>query len=235
MRQEIAGRGPEERRTILVPATLAAHRLSPASVRCDISPVIHPDTELRRVGSQIGYGVAATANIPHGTITWVRDDFDQRLDADAVARLPELLRVALKRYAYRDLDESYVLCWDHARFNNHSCRPACRTVGDFDIAVRDIAPGEELTIEYAVINVVDMFDCRCGAEQCRREVHSSDAVRYGEAWDAEVLAAMRLAPTIRQPLETLFAVSATLTSAFADASAGRPITLPASRDLVLPP
>lgn len=208
--------------------------LSHARAQCHISSVIHPDTELRRVGSQIGYGVAATAPIPRGTITWVRDDLDQCLDVETVSRLPEVLRVALKRYAYRDLDETYVLCWDHARFNNHSCQPACRTVGDFDIAVRDIAAGEELTIEYAVINVLDVFDCRCGAEHCRGEVHSSDALRYGEAWDAEILAAVRRAPTIAQPLETLFAGSTTLASALADAVAGRPITLPASRDLILP-
>ncbi len=132
--------------------------------------MIHPDTELRRVHSAIGYGVAATAPIPRGTITWVRDPLDQKLDRAAVAALSAPLQAAIARYAYQDLDGSYVLCWDHARYNNHSCRPACRTVGDFDIAVRDIARGEELTIEYATINVLDVFDCRCGADNCRKLV-----------------------------------------------------------------
>ena len=195
--------------------------------------MIHPDTELRRVGSQIGYGVAATAPIPRGTITWVRDDLDQCLDVETVSRLPEVLRVALKRYAYRDLDETYVLCWDHARFNNHSCQPSCRTVGDFDIAVRDITAGEELTIEYATINVLETFECVCGAETCRGTVQPSDARDYGEAWDREVLAAARLVPKVAQPLESLFALSPTLAAMYRAAAGDEVFTLPRSRELVI--
>ncbi len=197
--------------------------------------MIHPATELRRVDSAIGYGVAATAPIPRGTITWVRDPLDQKVDRAALAGLSSLLQAAIARYAYQDLDGSYVLCWDHARYNNHSCRPACRTVGDFDIAVRDIAGGEELTIEYATINVVDVFDCRCGAEKCRGEIHASDAVRFGPAWDAEVLAAAQVAAAVTQPLEPLFAHSPALTTMFRALADGRPLSLPACADLVIAP
>jgi len=195
--------------------------------------VIHPATELRRTNHQIGYGVIATALIPRGTITWVRDPLDRRLEPSSVARMPDLLRAALDRYCYRELDGSYVLCWDHARFNNHSCQPSCRTVGDFDIAVRDIASGEELTIEYATINVPETFDCRCGAPACRGSVRPSDAREYGEQWDREILGAARLAPAVAQPLESLFGLSPTLAVMYADARGGRPIVLPRSRELVI--
>lgn len=199
----------------------------------NILAVIHPATELRRTDRAIGYGVTATAPIPRGTITWVRDPLDQRFAPPSVARMAELLRAALERYCYRELDGAYVLCWDHARFNNHSCQPSCRTVGDFDIAVRDIAAGEELTIEYATINVLQTFDCRCGAPACRGSVRPGDAREYGERWDVEILEAARLTPAVPQPLASLFALSPTLCTMYANAHHGRPIVLPSSRELVI--
>ena len=197
--------------------------------------MIHPDTELRRTDREIGYGVIATAAIPRGTITWVRDLLDQRLEPSAALRMPGLLRAALERYCYRELDGAYVLCWDHARFNNHSCQPSCRTVGDFDLAIRDIAAGEELTIEYATINVLETFDCRCGADACRGTVQPSDAHDYGEAWDREVLDAARRTAQVAQPLMSLFHLSPTLAAMYADVRDGRPIALPRSRELIIGP
>lgn len=195
--------------------------------------MIHPNTELRRTDREIGYGVVATTPIPRGTITWVRDPLDQRFDPAIVAGMPDLLRASLERYCYREVDGAYVLCWDHARFNNHSCRPTCRTVGDFDIAVRDIDAGEELTIEYATINVLESFACRCGAMDCRGTVRRDDARELGEEWDRQILDVARLAPTVAQPLETLFEFSPTLAAMYAEARGGREIVLPRSWELVI--
>jgi len=36
--------------------------------------MIHPDTEVRFINDEIGYGVVAKKLIPKGTITWVQDD-----------------------------------------------------------------------------------------------------------------------------------------------------------------
>ena len=38
--------------------------------------MIHPKTELRLVGDNIGYGVFATVDIPEGTIVFVQDQLD---------------------------------------------------------------------------------------------------------------------------------------------------------------
>lgn len=195
--------------------------------------MIHPATELRPVNARIGYGVFATQPVPAGTVTWVRDRFDQTFSAAAARGLPDMLARALTRYAYRDLDGSYVLCWDHARFNNHSCAPASRTVGDFDIAIRDIPVNGEVTIDYAAINVPEVLDCECGTPACRGRISAADAERMGDAWDAEIHTAARRVASVAQPLADLFAGSATLTRVMADARHGRPLALPASRDLVL--
>ena len=55
-------------------------------------------------------------------------------------------------------------------FLNHSCDPNCGMADSILlVAMRDIAPGEELTFDYAMCDTTDYaeFTCRCGTEQCR--------------------------------------------------------------------
>lgn len=63
-----------------------------------------------------------------------------------------------------------------ARFLNHSCDPNCKsTIEDrrvFIDALRDIAPGEELTFDYkldvnASSEAKKRYACRCGSPNCR--------------------------------------------------------------------
>ena len=67
---------------------------------------------------------------------------------------------------------------NEARFVNHGCDPNCESVIEerrvFIEAIRDIAPGEELTYDYQIQrepgdppNVDTIFACRCGAAACR--------------------------------------------------------------------
>ncbi|MBS0378050.1 MAG: SET domain-containing protein-lysine N-methyltransferase [Proteobacteria bacterium] len=67
---------------------------------------------------------------------------------------------------------------NEARFVNHGCDPNCESVIEerrvFIEAIRDIAPGEELTYDYQIqredddpANVDEIFACRCGAKNCR--------------------------------------------------------------------
>ncbi len=195
--------------------------------------MIHPAAVLRPISAELGHGVFTTIPIPAGTVTWVRDPLDQALPAARVRALAPALQEQVRRYAYQDLSGDLVLCWDHARFNNHSCAPACRTIGDFDIAIRDIPAGGELSIDYAMINYPETLSCGCGEPGCRGTVDDSDADRFGERWDAEVRNAAQWITAVEQPLAPLFGGSAALASAIADLHAGRAPSLPSSRDLIL--
>ena len=69
-----------------------------------------------------------------------------------------------------------------AMFINHSCDPNCKTEEIrgriFVMAVRDIAPGEELTYEYNLYDSDDEEgDCYCGATKCRGTMFSDDEVK----------------------------------------------------------
>jgi hypothetical protein len=60
---------------------------------------------------------------------------------------------------------------------NHSCEPNCGLVGQtLLVAMRDIAPGEEMCFDYAMCDASDYdeFRCLCGASTCRESVTGSD-------------------------------------------------------------
>jgi uncharacterized protein len=163
--------------------------------------LLHPDTELRFVSPSIGWGVFATRAIPRGTAVWVRDELDQVMSPARVAAMPPLLQAMLARYSYLDARGETVLCWDHGRYVNHSCDPTCLAPGwDFEIAVRDIPAGAEITDDYATLGGGDDFTCECGAAACRRRILHEDFDRLADAWDARVAAAFSDFGSVRQPL-----------------------------------
>ena len=163
--------------------------------------LIHPDTELRFVNATIGYGVIATRPIPRGTITWVRDELDQSFSHERLLSLPPLHRATLDKYGFLDGTGAHILCWDHARFVNHACAATCLSAGwDFELAVRDIAVGEELSDDYGTLNLVEPFACSCGDAACRRTILPDDMDRHGDTWDALARAAILLIPEVAQPL-----------------------------------
>ena len=60
---------------------------------------------------------------------------------------------------------------------NHSCEPNCGLSGSqILVAMRDIAPGEELTFDYAMCDASDYdeFRCLCGQVTCRGIVTGAD-------------------------------------------------------------
>jgi uncharacterized protein len=102
-----------------------------------------------------GLGVFAAEPIAAYTVVWsFTPGFDLERDPADVDALPEHLRERLLHYGYVDKYLTrYVLCCDDARFFNHSDEPTL--VSDrsaarhgVDRAARDIAVGEELTVNY---------------------------------------------------------------------------------------
>lgn len=163
--------------------------------------MIHPDTELRYVNDVIGFGVFATRHIPRGTITWVRDELDQAFSAEHVLRLPDLYKQILDKYGYTDRHRATVLCWDHARFMNHSCEATCLSAGyDFEVAVRDLRPGDELTDDYGTLNLETSFVCACSLPTCRGEIGPDDSWRHADRWDVQLREAFPLIRRVAQPL-----------------------------------
>jgi uncharacterized protein len=164
--------------------------------------MLHPDTELRHVNEHIGYGVFATRRIPRGTITWVRDDLDQGFDVEEIRRFTPEYQAILEKYTFVDANGIAILCWDLARFLNHCCSANCLGAGyDFEVAIRDIEIGEELTDDYGSLNLREPFPCQCGKNDCRRIIQPDDLTRFWQPWDEALRAAFAEIPLRRQPLQ----------------------------------
>ena len=97
-----------------------------------------------------GIGLFADEFIPKHTPTWeFTPGFDVILGEEEVSKLPPLARQAFLYYCYKDLDlNKYILPSDNGRFMNHSDDPTTGyilSISEWDIALRDIQHGEELT------------------------------------------------------------------------------------------
>jgi hypothetical protein len=165
------------------------------------APMLHPHTEVRFIHPAIGYGVVATRLIPRGTIVWALDVFDQQFTAAQVVELDAIHRAIIEKYAYVDGRGFHVLCWDNARFFNHHCEANCLGAGfEFEIAIRDIHPGEQLTDDYGGLNCESAFPCSCGSAVCRGIVRPDDVLRLSDRWDDELREVFPLIRTVTQPL-----------------------------------
>lgn len=165
--------------------------------------MIHPKTELKFISNEIGYGVVATQFIPAGTITWALDDLDREFTPSKLKKMNPLYQNILETYCYRNKKGNFVLCWDYGRYVNHSFKSNCiSTAYDFEIAIRDIQPGEELTDDYGYLNVSEPFK---GIDEGtrRKTVYPNDLLNHYETWDKQLIKNFPKIVKVEQPLKSL--------------------------------
>ena len=164
--------------------------------------MIHPHTELRFISEEKGIGIVATKRIPKGTIVWIADDLDMVFDEDDVDEMDEQRRDLIYKYGYSDNDGHYILNWDSSRYMNHSFHPNCiDTAYDFQLAVKDIEPGEELTADYGIMGDDVEFECLPEEGTTRTSVREDDYKRFYREWDAMAQEAFRYFHSVEQPLK----------------------------------
>ncbi len=165
--------------------------------------MIHPYTEIKHISPEVGYGVVAKEFIPMGTITWVLDKFDREFTVNEYNSLEPIYKDILETYAYKNNKGNLVLCWDNGRFVNHSFNSNCLTTAyNFEIAIRDIHPGEQLTDDYGYLNIDKPF--RGINEGTRRKiVYPDDLPRYYKTWDKKLVKAFKYISKVNQPLREL--------------------------------
>jgi SET domain-containing protein len=99
-----------------------------------------------------GIGVFAKNHIPRGTLIWKLDPrFDRVIEVDTYESETGPVKSYLDRYSYPDRrDPAYIVFEaDDARFMNHDDDPNCDVSSPEETyALRDIAPGEEMTCNY---------------------------------------------------------------------------------------
>ena len=165
--------------------------------------MLHPNTEVKFINEQKGYGVVATQPLPKGTITWVQDSLDRVFTPKQYHAFSSIYKNILDIYTFRNNKGNYVLCWDNARFVNHSFKSNClSTAYDFEIAVRDIEAGEELTDDYGYLNVTEPF--RGIDEGTKRKfVYPDDLKKYYKVWDKSIMESIKIMDLVPQKLDSM--------------------------------
>jgi hypothetical protein len=109
-------------------------------------------------------------------------------------------RDILMTYSFRNNCGEYIFCWDNGRFINHSFNAnCCLTPYNFEIAIRDIEEGEELTDDYGYLNIIEPFEASPEGST-RNLVYPDDLLRYAEVWDKQLAAAFPKLNQVEQPL-----------------------------------
>lgn len=155
--------------------------------------------EVRRSG-MAGRGCHAIAPIAEGEVVAIKAGHIVGPDME------RRLRKEVGDYALQ-IEENYYLMprtadeiEETAVFMNHSCDPNVGFSGQVVyVAMRDIAPGEELCHDYAMMRGDDyeLSPCLCGSAQCRGTVTGHDwrlpdlQQRYGDHFMAYLLKRIR--------------------------------------------
>ncbi|CCH50226.1 SET domain-containing protein [Pseudodesulfovibrio piezophilus] len=163
--------------------------------------MIHPKTEVRFVNASIGYGVFATADIPRGTIVYVKDQLEIELSEKDFNELDDDHKTIADKFSYIDEKGIRILSWDHAKFVNHKCD--CNTISTgygFEIALRDIHEGEEICDDYGLFNLEEIIPLECNCPNCRKALRPDDLERYHEVWDVKIISALNKVTAVHQPL-----------------------------------
>ena len=166
--------------------------------------MIHPNTELRLVNTTVGYGVFATEFIPEGSITYIRDNLELEITPESFEQYPPLLQEKIERFSFIDQRGIRVVSWDLAKYVNHCCQ--CNTMSTgygFEIALRDIYPGEQITDEYGIFNMTEKIALECDKPNCRKSVSSEDFDKYYPAWDEKIKKSLQKLKKVQQPLMPL--------------------------------
>lgn len=162
--------------------------------------MIHPHTAVKYIDSDKGYGLVATGFIPCGTITWTLDHLDRVITPVEMEQQDPRYHDILMKYSFRNNRGEYIFCWDNGRYINHSFNSnCCLTPYNFEIAIRDIEAGEELTDDYGYLNIIEPFEASPEGGE-RAIVYPDDLLRYAEIWDKKLAAAFPNMLQVEQPL-----------------------------------
>ena len=163
--------------------------------------MIHPNTEVKYINEVVGSGVVATAPLPKGTILYVIDSLEIEVTSKQFNKLDSKLRNIVDTYSYINEKGHRILSWDNAKYVNHKCECNSMSTGyGFEIAIKDIAIGEEITDEYGLFNLPYAISVDCGCVNCRKVVYPNDADTYLYEWDEIVREALSQITNVEQPL-----------------------------------
>ena len=161
--------------------------------------MIIPWVRIVWISDQKGYGLVASRPIPKGTVTFAQDGLDIVIPNDGIDRVDPQLMEYVEKYSYEDYLGNHIVSWDLAKYMNHDDDANTLTTGyGFEVAVRDIEEGEEVTDDYRIFST--HHDTNFIHENRRIEEIKPWPDHLLAHWDSRVLDALLVAGVQEQPL-----------------------------------
>lgn len=135
---------------------------------------LSPKLTVRDCTDKPGRGVYALEHLRQGELVAV---WGGRIVSQEIA---EALPPEIRRYVVQVEESQYLaplLPVDAAELINHCCQPNCGMSGQIAlVALRPIAPGEEITFDYAATDSSEFlcFSVSCVKAGCRRQLRPDD-------------------------------------------------------------
>ena len=141
-----------------------------------VSSYISPHARKGRPSAIAGRGLTAVATIRKDDIVAIKGG--HIVDTATLTSLPQRLQNSEVQIA----DRFHLVAQDDAEYEsvmlfiNHSCEPNVGFAGNIVlVAIRDIAPGEELTTDYALFDdSAAVMACQCRTAACRGTISGRD-------------------------------------------------------------
>jgi hypothetical protein len=163
--------------------------------------MIHPHTTIKHINETVGYGVFATQDIPEGTIVYVKDSMELEISPLEFLTHQKEIQEVIEKYSYMDQRGYRIVSWDFAKYVNHCCNFNTISTGyGFEIAVRAIKAGEQITDEYGIFNLTYDIELTCAEPTCRKTVKPKDFDTFYTQWDEIIKKSLAKFKSVDQPL-----------------------------------
>ena len=133
-----------------------------------------PLLELRPQSDKGDFGIYTTAPIPAGSLLLLFTG--DIVDAEQLQQVP----ASHRRFSIQVEEGLYLVTLgdpETSDYLNHSCLPTAGMSGQIGVvALRDLAAGDEICIDYAMCDgsPYDEFQCGCGTPICRGRITGDD-------------------------------------------------------------
>lgn len=154
-----------------------------------------------------GKGYFASEFIPQGTFVYFYSKDDIKYSHNELLELDGFKKRELTDFAVEDEYGNWVLT-KSGPFTNHSCDPNILPIflrgSYFDIAIKDINIGDEITIDYSLFfsSAVWSMECKCHSSKCRHMVGFGQRIdsKVEENWFSKIQESLQKSKNLKQPL-----------------------------------
>jgi SET domain-containing protein len=161
--------------------------------------MIFPNVRIQWISDLKGYGLIATEDIPMGTITFVQDGLDIVIPSVELDSIDPILREYVEKYSYEDYLGNRIISWDLGKYMNHDDNANTLTTGyGFEVAIRDIKKGEEITDDYRIFSTHHDTTFKIPPGEVEEIIPWPEHLL--EQWNKKTQEALKLISSIEQPL-----------------------------------